>query len=425
VDSLITAQSGPLNQLRQRQADFKVQISTAGSLVTQLKALQTAASNLATDGVVAIQPTETYSDFSVTGSAKAESTYAISVQQVAKQAKARSQVFTSAQDASVVPDGELQFSIDGTNTVRIDTTGKTLADVAEAINQNISGLSASVISTTTGYYLNVSRTETGFAKATGQAAALTMVSDPGLGLSVWQSADNALLTVDGLSVERASNTVSDVLSGVTLHLKGESGVEHDVSFAADSSGTEEALNTFVTAYNTLAETIKSQLVQDPSQSYGETLLGHTAMTTIQRGMQAMLSKVVVPSGSVRTLADLGLELQRDGSLSLNDYSLQKALTKSPGAVNAVFSTATTGVSATVKTLVDAQTSPLSGTLTRQQRSLQSQILDLDDRATEMQRTLDAERKRLVAQFTAMEQLIAGFNSAGSYLTQVANLKIST
>jgi flagellar hook-associated protein 2 len=402
-----------------------VQISTAGSLVTQLKALQTAASNLATDGVVAIQPTETYSDFSVTGSAKAESTYAISVQQVAKQAKARSQVFTSAQDASVVPDGELQFSIDGTNTVRIDTTGKTLADVAEAINQNISGLSASVISTTTGYYLNVSRTETGFAKATGQAAALTMVSDPGLGLSVWQSADNALLTVDGLSVERASNTVSDVLSGVTLHLKGESGVEHDVSFAADSSGTEEALNTFVTAYNTLAETIKSQLVQDPSQSYGETLLGHTAMTTIQRGMQAMLSKVVVPSGSVRTLADLGLELQRDGSLSLNDYSLQKALTKSPGAVNAVFSTATTGVSATVKTLVDAQTSPLSGTLTRQQRSLQSQILDLDDRATEMQRTLDAERKRLVAQFTAMEQLIAGFNSAGSYLTQVANLKIST
>lgn len=139
----------------------------------------------------------------------------------------------------------------------------------------------------------------------------------------------------------------------------------------------------------------------------------------------MLSKVVVPSGSVRTLADLGLELQRDGSLSLNDYSLQKALTKSPGAVNAVFSTATTGVSATVKTLVDAQTSPLSGTLTRQQRSLQSQILDLDDRATEMQRTLDAERKRLVAQFTAMEQLIAGFNSAGSYLTQVANLKIST
>jgi flagellar hook-associated protein 2 len=393
-------------------------------LVTQLKALQTAASKLATDGVVAIQPTETYSDFSVTGSAKAESTYAISVQQVAKQAKARSQVFTSAQDASVVPDGELQFSIDGTNTVSIDTTGKTLADVAEAINQNISGLSASVISTTTGYYLNVSRTETGFAKATGQAGALTMVSDPGLGLSVWQSADNALLTVDGLSVERTSNTVSDVLSGVTLHLKGESGVEHDVAFAADSSGTEEALNTFVTAYNTLAETIKSQLVQDPSQSYGETLLGHTAMTTIQRGMQAMLSKVVVPSGSVRTLADLGLELQRDGSLSLNDYSLQKALTKSPGAVNAVFSTATTGVSASVKTLVDAQTSPLSGTLTRQQRSLQSQILDLDDRATEMQRTLDAERKRLVGQFTAMEQLIAGFNNAGTYLTQVANLKIS-
>jgi flagellar hook-associated protein 2 len=254
---------------------------------------------------------------------------------------------------------------------------------------------------------------------------LTVVSDPGLGLALTQSAQNARMTIDGLSVERTSNAISDVLAGVTFHLTGQSGVEHNVSFAADSSGTEEALNTFVTAYNALAETIRSQLVLEPGQSYGDTLLGHSAMTTIQRSMQGMLSQVVAGTGSVRILADLGLELQRDGSLSLNTFAMESAISKNPGAVNGIFSTATTGISAVVKKLVDAQTSPLTGALSIQQRSLKSQISDMDERATQMQSNLDAERKRLVAQFTAMEQLIAGFTSAGSYLTQVANLKIST
>lgn len=273
--------------------------------------------------------------------------------------------------------------------------------------------------------MNIARNDTGYDKATGAAAALKVESDPGLGLTLRQSAENAMLTIDGLPVERTSNTISDVLEGVTLHLIGQSNVENEVTFAANSSGTEAALNTFVTAYNTLAETIHSQLVTDPTQSYGDTLLGHSQMTTIQSAMQRMLSQVVVPTGSVRILADLGLELQRDGSLSLNAFALEKAISTNPGAVNAVFSSAKTGIASVVKTLVDSQTSPLSGTLTTQQRSLKSQISDLDDRATQMQDHLDAERKRLVSQFTAMEQLIAGFTSAGTYLTQVANLKIST
>jgi flagellar hook-associated protein 2 len=148
------------------------------------------------------------------------------------------------------------------------------------------------------------------------------------------------------------------------------------------------------------------------------------MTTIQSAMQRMLSQMVVPSGSARILADLGLELQQDGSLSLNTFALQNAVDKNPGAVNAIFSTATTGISAVVKTLVDAQTKPLTGALTTQQTSLKSQISDMDERAAQMQSNLDAERERLVARFTSMEQLISGFTNAGTYLTQVANLKIS-
>jgi flagellar hook-associated protein 2 len=418
VDALIQADSVQLNSLKQKESDYQVQISTLGTLVSQVQGLYQAASDLSTNGVASIVPTSTFSDFTTTGSAKAEGNYAIQVNQLAQAAKLRSSSFTSAQDAAVVPDGTLQFNIDGTNTASIDTTGKTLADVAEAINQNISGLTASVLSSDTGYYLNVARTSTGYATTAG--AALTIVSDPGLGLVSQQDAKNASLTIDGLSVSRQSNTISDVVPGITLNLTGKSGVSNNVNFAASSSGTEKALSTFVDAYNTLAQTLTGQLVTDPNQSYGDTLIGYSTSATIELTMQSMLSQMVVASGGVRTLADLGLELQRDGTLQLNPLTLQNAVKSSPSAVNAIFSTATTGIAATLKTLSNNQTNLLTGTLVLQQNSLTSNVSDLSDQELSAQAYLDAERTLLTEQFTNMETLVSGYKTATSYLTQISS-----
>jgi len=420
VDSLIAADSGPLNAIKQRQADYNVQISTLGTLVNQLQGLQTAADNLAQTGVVAIQPTSTFSDFTVTGSAQSEETYTVNVQDVAKAAKMRSDPFTSAQDASLVKDGDLVFSIDGKQTVTIDTKGKTLADVAQSINDNISGLNASVISTTSGYYLNVSRKDTGYATSTNSA--LTIVKDPGLGLAITQYAQNAKVTIDGLTIQRTSNSISDAIPGATLRLTGASGTDNEVTFAANSSGTESAINGFISAYNTLAATVRSQLVTDPTVAYRDTLVDHSTMTSIESAMQSLTSKVVIPSGSVQSLADLGLELQQDGTITLNTITLNNAISNNAGAVNQIFSAASTGISSVVDNLVNAQADPMSGALIQQEQSLQSSISEMDDQATSQQDYLDAERQRLVEQFTAMEQLISGFTNAGSYLTQIANLK---
>jgi flagellar hook-associated protein 2 len=423
IDNLIAAQSAPLNRLKQRQSDYQVQISTLGTLQTQLQALQAASAALSTNGVVAIQPNSTFSDFKVTGSAAAEGSYAIKVTALAKEAKMRSNSFTSAQDDTLVSDGNLQFSIDGKTSVVIDTTGKTLADVAEAINQNVSQVHASVLSTTTGYYLNIARKNTGY--ATSATEALKVVQDPGLGIVTTQAAQNASVDIDGLTLDRTSNTITDAIPGVSLILTGDSNVSNNVTFTADSSSTEAALNTFVTAYNTVSATLKSQLVTDPTQSYGETLVASTTTSSIQRSMQAMLSTLVVPTGAVRTLADMGLELQQDGTLTLNAITLSKAVSADPEGINAVFSTAKTGIAATIKTLVDAQANGSHSVLASEQTSLKASITEMTDRETSMQSYLDAERTRLVSQFTAMEQLVSGFTNATNYLTQVANLRISS
>ncbi len=423
VDALISADSAPLTALQQKQSDYEVQISTLGTLVSQLQAMQTAANSLSTGGVVAIQPDSTYSDFTVSGSATSEGSYAIQVSALAQAAKMRSTSFSSATDATLVPDGTLQFSIDGNNTTTIDTTGMTLSGVAQAINQDIPGLNASVISTGSGCYLSVARSSTGFATTAG--AALTVVSDPGLGLAVTQSAKNAQFSIDGLSVSRPSNTVTDVIPGVTLNLTGQSDVSNNVNFVANASGTETALNSFVQAYNTLATTLRGQLDPDPTQSYGDTLLNHSTTSTIQNAMQAMLSQTVVATGSVRTLSDLGLKLQRDGSLTLDTTTMNSAIAANPSAVNAIFSNSTSGIAASVTSLVNAQTDSMDGSLVLQQNSLQSSITEMTGEESDFQNYLDAERQRLTDEFTNMETLISGYNTATSYLTQIENLKISS
>jgi flagellar hook-associated protein 2 len=423
VDALIAADSGRLNALKRRQDDYQVQISTLGTMVSQLQALKTAASTLSTKGVVPIQPDSTYSDFTVTGSARTEGSYAIQVSQMAKEAKMLSKDFTSAQDPAVVDDGMLQFAIDGVNTVAIDTTGKGLADIAEAINNGITGLRASVISTGSAYYLSVARSSTGYSSTSENA--LTIVSQPNMSLGITQYALNAQLEIDGLPIQRTSNTITDAIGGVTLHLTAESNVRKNVNFTASSSGTEEALQTFVDAYNALATTLRGQLVTDPDQSYGDTLLDHTTVASIQGAVQSMLTKTVVASGSVRTLSDLGLEIQRDGTLELNTIRTLKAVETNPAAVNAIFSNSTQGIATAVSDLAKRHTSALTGTLVMRQKSLQSSIIEMDEQKVRIQSYLDAQRVRLTEQFINMERIISGFNAATSYLTQVANLKIES
>jgi flagellar hook-associated protein 2 len=243
-------------------------------------------------------------------------------------------------------------------------------------------------------------------------------------MTVTQNAQNAQLTVDKLPIQRTTNTISDIIPGVTLNLTGQSGADNNVVFAANSSGSAAALTNFVSAYNTLATTLTSQLDADPTQAYGNTLIDYSAAASIENSMQQLLSQVVVPSGSVCSLADLGLELQQNGTLNLNTATLNTAIATNPGAVNAIFSTATSGIAASVQALVDAQTNPTTGALVNEETSLNSSISDMSTEETDMQNNLNLEQATLTAQFTAMQQLVSSFTQANSYLTAVQSLQNS-
>jgi flagellar hook-associated protein 2 len=105
--------------------------------------------------------------------------------------------------------------------------------------------------------------------------------------------------------------------------------------------------------------------------------------------------------------------------------MNEAISESPEAANAIFSNATTGIAAQIKAFVKAQTSVSSGILVQRKDSLSSSIVDIDEKIETTQIRLDAERKRLVSQFTAMEQLISSLKGLDTYLTNLSNMKLGS
>jgi flagellar hook-associated protein 2 len=436
VDKIIEAASKPMLQVQKTQAAYSVQISTVANLSDKLKAFRDASDAVAGTGLAPILATSTYSDFTITGQAASQGEFSVRVEKMARAAKMRSDSFTSAQDpAAVNAVGNLQFSINGTDSVAIDVTGKSLADIAEAINDNITGVTASVISTGDGYRLSVIRKDTGYTTATADEA-LQVVQGAGLNLTtpVGQEAQNALVHVDGLAITRQTNTISNAIPGVTLNLTAQSNVETSVNFVRDTASASTRINSFITAYNDVVTMLNEQMRPNPDTADTNNAIAGTFLHSLQRDMHNLLSTKVNSSGAVQTLADLNVSMQADGTLALDKLAFQgkfaDMVDANPEAANQIFTDSTKGLGALVTKLVDRQvegstvTLPdgkklfVDGALNAETKLLQDNIKTLDSTVPPWRVRLDKERARLTASFTAMESIISRLNDSSTYLNQL-------
>jgi flagellar hook-associated protein 2 len=423
VNSIITADSGAMTQAQSEQAAYQVQISTVATLTSKLQALQSATVALGTSGLAPIQATSTYADFTVSGSAQSEGTSTVQVAKMALAAKLRSGTGLSSAQTDAGLTGSLQFSIDCATVPShaITVTGLSLSAIAEAINKQVSQVAASVVSDGSKYYLSVSRNSTGYATTdTDPSDALKIVgTDPGFSFQTLQSAQNASLTVDKMTIQSQNNTITGAIPGVTLKLTGQSGAATNVSFASDSSSSAASMNNFVNAYNDVVTALASQLRPDPSQAATNNPLAGSYLLSLERDMQNLLSQSVGGGGAVRTLSDLNISLQDDGTIAIDKLPYQntfaEALAADPNGANKLFATAKTGITALVDALVSKQTDPVSGALAGETQELNSNVSALDGTINYWQTYLDNERTRLTSEFTAMEQTVATLNTASNYL----------
>lgn len=230
---------------------------------------------------------------------------------------------------------------------------------------------------------------------------------------------DASIQLDGVTVSRASNTVSDLIPGVTLNLLGKSTNASQVTVTQDTSGVLEKVNTLIKGYNDFlndyAILTGAPNTKDTTDQYSGSLQGNSTASRIKAQIKSLfLSASSTPSGSMKTLSDLGISFQRDGTLSLDQTKFNTVLAANPTAIGTMLTadkenktyvgTASRGLAGdAIKKLNDMISS--QGVLNVETKNANSQITKYKADLAKLDTRMTAILARYMNQFTAMDSLV--------------------
>ena len=428
ISQLVSIERQPIRQMQARQSAFESQISKLGSVSSALSDLKTTLEEMNTRReVLSLNGTsgdEDYLRVSATGEASPGS-YDLTITQLAKAEKDRSQAFGSSQDE--VKEGTLTLTVKGADPVDVALeAGMTLQDAVEAINASGADVSASLVNDGTNTYLFLTALETGHTVGgtADDAIVLTESYTGGTGaelqLTQTQAAQNALFTLDGLAVEKDTNTVSDVVQGVTLELRRQTDVDTptvDVTLVADVDGVKERIQGFVDSYNSIVSMLSSELNLEEDESRSGRLAGDSAVRRIQTTLQGIIASAVAgASGNFDSLASLGIKTGSSGELEVDDDDLTEALQSDLIGATSVFTTEDTGLAALMVSVVEDFVDPHEGTIKLRTDGLNRSIDLIDQQIDLAEMRVESFEANLVRQFTAMETMMSEYTFMGNYLT---------
>lgn len=372
VGKLMAVESRPLTALAAKEASFQARITAFGTLKGGLSALQSALSGLL-DARSMKTTTANVADTTLAtataGSAAAPGKYSLKVSLLAQAHKIASTGVASVNDA--VGSGTLTFSFgsfDGaTFTANADAPAKsvtiasgqnTLAGIRDAVNAAGIGVTATIVNdgSAAGNRLVFSSVASGSANSlkvsvtdddathTDASGLSKLAYDPaaaaGAGRNMEEkvAAQNASLTIDGIAISKASNTVTDAIEGVTLNLvKANPDATTTLTVASDSSGVSKSVAAFVKAYNDLAASITSLTKYDAANKKAAILTGDSAPRIAQSQLRSILGDALAGSGlSLTSLWQVGITFKADGTLSLDNAKLDAAIAADAGAVGRLF-----------------------------------------------------------------------------------------
>ncbi|WP_051888840.1 flagellar filament capping protein FliD [Caballeronia sordidicola] len=439
-----------------KQKTSTSQLTAVGSLKSVMSLLQSALATLS-DGTALSAVTAKADGKGITATAGKGTTagsYAIQVTNIAASQSITSGGFGAKEALGT---GTLKLSVGASDvSIKIDSSNNTLSGIAAAINSASGnpGVSATVITGTDGAHLVLHSSTTGVANGisvevtpasegdnTGlsklNVSSSTSTVDPSdpdktvapyttIGTSAnWKqtaAGKDALLTVAGTEVSSPGNSVTSAIAGLSINLTSESvGTTQTLSISSDTSAQQTSIKAFVTAYNNfigMAASLTSFDKSQPKGSQGGPLLGDSMMNTVRNALATAISKGV-PSAADGTkgmvnLGSIGITLQKDNTLKIDETALSAALANKPGTVNTLFNSKS-GLGAEMnKTLTtflkkDGLLDTRTTSLNKDLDNIKVQGTKLDAFATQLTNSYNA-------QFTALNTLMAHMSSNASYLT---------
>jgi len=421
------------NELSTEQTTLTAQVSAFGTFSSALSTLQATLSTLEDPsqlaGFDATVADKTIASATTTSDA-VPGTYSLEVQNLATAASLTSQAFTGGA-ASTVGTGTLTIAVGGASTsITIGSSNDTLAGIASAINSaaNNPGVTASVISTSSGARLVISGTSTGTANAItvtqsgGDGGLSSLVYDPTddiTNLTQTQAAQDANFTINGFAATSANNLVSGAITGVTIDLLGTSAANTPttLSISADPTTASTSIRTFVTAVNGVLSAIQTLTGYDASTQTAGPLNGNATLQSFQNQLENILDTVKLGNntGGIASLADLGITADANtGQLDTDSTTLSNSLTANLTAVGNLLG-GTNGIATQIDNLINQYTGP-AGLLSSINQGLQTSLSNVSQQQTALQAELAIYSATLTAQYNAMDSAVAALKETQTYLT---------
>ena len=331
---------------------------------------------------------------------------------------------TSSYVSSAITNGSdtLAGSVTIQNTTfTVDSTDNTLATLSAAINSADIGVTASVLTDSSGSRLSL---VSGTSGAAGQLTVTASLADASSGNSsvTFQTGEigqDANLTVDGVSITSPSNTVTNAIPGVTFQLLSASStnpVPVQVQITNDATDIGTAMSSFVTAYNAVVTDINTQEGNDSSGN-PEPLYGNPAIDQLQSSLSASLFTGAA-SGTISNITQLGLTVNDDGTLTLDADTFNSALNSDFSDVTGFLQNNGSFGQSMAATLNNLGTQAPDGAiyLAQQQNSTQETALNLD--ITNENATLATQKTTLTTELNTANQILQSIPSQLNEINEI-------
>ncbi len=449
VSQLMAVERRPIDQLNAKIASHETKISSFGTISNLLSTFQSSTSTLtasleklaatpadanvltATAGLTAVPGT-----YSVNVTALAQSHNLVAAGQASSTAAIGDGTATTVTfDFGTISGGTLTNGTysgatftsngNGTTSITIDSSNNTLEGIRDAINAANAGVTATLVNDGSGtpYRLALSSAQSGVSNS---IKITTSGGDGSIGnllgydpagtqnLSQTQVAQNASLTVNGIAITSATNTVSGAIQGVTLTLKNTTASPSSLAVTRDTTAITAAAAGFVDAYNALASQMKSRSAYGTNGQAAGALAGDATLRAIQDQLRNIFL-TPASGGNLTSLAQVGIAFQRDGQLALDKSTFSNAITTSFSDVTQLFTSATgfaTRLEAWGTTTLSA-----GGLIETRTQSLNQYVKDRNQEISRLEILMTAREKRYRTEYTNLNLMLSRMNSTSTFLTQ--------
>ena len=446
VSQLMAVERRPIDKLNARITSTETKISSLGTLNSLVSSFQTAAKSLNTGlQKLAATPADPSILSATAGSTSVPGTYTVNVSQLAQSQNLVATGRTSS--TAAIGDGAattVTFDFGTTNgtvftpngsgskSITINGTNNSLEGIRDAINSAALGVTATLVNDGSGtpYRLALTSISSGVSNSLkittsrvdgstdstiGGSIDSLLGYDPAGTKNLTQTlaAQNANLTVNGIAVTSASNTITEAIQGVTLTLKNTTATPANLTITRDTAAINTAASGFVDAYNALASQIKSRSAYGTDGKGAGSLAGDGTLRLMQDQMRVIFN-TPASGGTLTTLGQVGISFQKDGSLLLDSSKLNSAISDDFSGVSNLFSSSTgyaTRLEAWSKSSLAA-----GGLLDTRTQSLNKSVKDQNQAIDKLENRMTALRKKYTQEYTNLNLMLSRMNSTSTFLT---------